>query len=232
MESHNSITNGERYHAPLRRIYQLLRNNNPNLSKSLALRYALKGINDTANLNGLVPSLLVFGVVPSFPLSNKPLPNQRARLQAIVDARLEMGSIVSEQRITRALRSKLPPAVLHNKNAGDDVLVFREKKKRWVGPYKVNRVEDKMAFITDGKTTRPFSVTQILPYTAHKRDIELKRLLTGLAEVQTLPELNITEVLFPNDRRAQTAECKAAIKKEVDGLLSVSYTHLTLPTKA
>ena len=151
VESHNSIAKGERYHAPLRRIYKLLTNNNPNLTKSLALRYALKGINDTANINGLVPSLLVFGVVPSFPLTNRSLPNQRARLQAIVEARLEMGRIISEQRITRALRSKLPPAVINHVKAADDVLVFREKAIRWIGPYKVSRVEDKMVFVSDGK---------------------------------------------------------------------------------
>ena len=129
VESHNSIAKGERYHAPLRRIYQLLTENNPNLSNTLALRYAIKGINDTANIDGLVPSLLVFGVVPYFPLSNRILPNQRSRLQAIVDARLEMGRIVAEQRIYRALKSKLPRAVVHDIKAGDDVIVYREKKK-------------------------------------------------------------------------------------------------------
>ena len=134
VESHNSIAKGERYHAPLRRVFPLLVSNNPNLPKTLALRYAVKGINDMANIDGLVPSLLVFCVVPSFPLSNKPLPNQRSRLQAIVDARLEMGRIVSEQRITRALKSKLPPAFLHDIRPGDDVLVYLEKNKRWIGP--------------------------------------------------------------------------------------------------
>ena len=219
VESHNSIGKGERYHAPLRRIFQLLSTNNPNLSKELALRYAIKGINDTANIDGLVPSLLVFGVVPSFPLSNRILPNQKARLQAMVDARLEMGRIVTEQRISRALRSKLPPAVLHNIKAGDNVLVYREAKKRWIGPYTVNRVEDKLAFLSDGKTSRPFSVTQILPYTADKRDLDLKRLLKGLAHLQLQPDIAITEVFFPSDKRAQSEQCKKAIMKEVNGLL-------------
>ena len=91
----------------------------------MALRYWIKGIDDTANINGLVPPLLVFGAVPSFPLSNRMLPNQKARLQAMVDARLEMGRIVTEQRITTALRSKLLPEFLHNITAGDDVLFSR-----------------------------------------------------------------------------------------------------------
>ena len=147
------------------------------------MRYAIKGINDTANMDGLVPSLLVFGVIPSFPITNRTLPNQKARLQAIVDERLEMGEIVTEQRIARALNSKLPPAVTHDVKAGDEVFVFREKKKRWIGPYKVNRVEDKRVFITDGKTSRPFSITQLFPFTADKRDLDLKLLLRGLAQL-------------------------------------------------
>ena len=100
-------------------------------------------------MDGLVPSLLVFGVIPSFPITNRSLPNQKSRLQAIVDARLEMGRIVTEQRISRALKSKLPPAVTHDIKSGDDVLVFREKNKRWIGPYKASRVEDKKVFISD-----------------------------------------------------------------------------------
>ena len=143
-------------------------------------------------------------MIPSFPITNKPLTNQKTRLQAIVDARLEMGRIVTEQRIARALKSKLPPAVTHNLNPGDNVLVFREKKKRWIGPYRVSRIEEKRIFITDGKSTRPFSITQVLPYTADKRDLELKRLLKGLAELQSQPDIAITEVFFPSDERAKT----------------------------
>ena len=60
IESHNSIAKVERYHAPLRQIYQLLTTNNSNISKEIALRYSIKGINDTENIDGLVPSLLVF----------------------------------------------------------------------------------------------------------------------------------------------------------------------------
>lgn len=219
VESHNALGKGERYHAPLRRVYQILAKNHPNMSKDLLLRYAIKGVNDTANIDGLVPSLLVFGVVPTFPMSNRQLPGQKARLQAIVDARLEMGSIVAEQRITRALRSKLPPAVHYDISPGDLVLVHREKTKKWVGPYKVHRVEDKRAFITDGKFCRPFSVTQLLPYTAHRRDLELQRLLKGLSELQSAPDIAFTDVFYPSDPRAKTAQCCESIAGEIKGLM-------------
>ena len=88
-----------------------------------------------------------------------------------MDARIEMGKIVREQRIAHALKSKLPPAVTHYVKAGDEVFVFREEGKRRIGPYKVNRVEDKRVFISDGKTSRPFNITQVLPFTADKSDL-------------------------------------------------------------
>lgn len=84
VESHNSITKGERYHTPLRRVFKVLATNNPTMSKYLLLRYAIRGLNDTANIDDLVPLLLVFVIVPSFPSTSHALSNHRARLQSIV----------------------------------------------------------------------------------------------------------------------------------------------------
>ena len=64
IESHNSLTVGERYHDPLRRIYRKVRHDFPTLSESLALSLANKAMNDTMGPEGLVPTLLVFGIVP------------------------------------------------------------------------------------------------------------------------------------------------------------------------
>lgn len=44
--SHNSIGVGERYHGPLRRVFRKVRHAYPSLDPELALRYAVKGIND------------------------------------------------------------------------------------------------------------------------------------------------------------------------------------------
>lgn len=95
-----------------------------NISKEVLLRYAVKGGNVTANIDGLVPLLLVFGSIPSFPVSNRKLPGKSERRQAIANARLEMGNIFVEQRITRAIKSNIPPAVSYDIIAGEDVLVY------------------------------------------------------------------------------------------------------------
>lgn len=136
------------------------------MRKELIFRYVIAGINDMAIFDGLVPSLLELGVVPAYPLPNKVLPNQCARLQTIVDAQLEMRRVIAEQRITHSLCFKLPLALSHNIRTGDQGPVYRGKSHRWVGPYAVQRLEGKRAFVTDGFSTCPFNVAQLLPFMA------------------------------------------------------------------
>ena len=62
-------------------------------------------------------------------------------------------------------------------------------------------------------------MTELLPYAPQNRDLELQRLLKGLATLQSQPDLGITDVFFPSEKRAQTEQCKAAIKREIDGLM-------------
>ena len=63
------------------------------------LRLSVKAINDTMGPNGLVPSLLVFGVLPSFPGPTSNNIPQKERMEALRKAKAEMEAIVAEQRI-------------------------------------------------------------------------------------------------------------------------------------
>ena len=63
-ESHNSLTVGQRYHDPLRRIYRKGRHKFPTITEALTLSLANKAMNDTVGPEGLVPTLLVFGIIP------------------------------------------------------------------------------------------------------------------------------------------------------------------------
>lgn len=93
VESHNSIHPEELYHSPLRRLFKIIRRNHPEIHPYIALRYALNGNNDTVGPDELVPSLLVFGALPSYPISNKDFFGQTAFMKAIVDARSKYGNI-------------------------------------------------------------------------------------------------------------------------------------------
>lgn len=52
-------------------------------------------MNDTMGPEGLVPSLLVFVVLPSLPVINKPLPNQRDRMAAMALSKAEMATVTA-----------------------------------------------------------------------------------------------------------------------------------------
>lgn len=64
---HNSIINGKRYHDTSPQIFNAVIDGYPNLVAENALQCVIKQINDTAGPGGLVPSLLVFGTIPTFP---------------------------------------------------------------------------------------------------------------------------------------------------------------------
>ena len=66
VEAHNSIGLVERYHGPLRRVYQIIiaELNSSDITKDMALQMAFKAVNDSVGPNGLVPTLLVYGAYP------------------------------------------------------------------------------------------------------------------------------------------------------------------------
>lgn len=80
-------------------------------------------MNDTLYPEGLVPSLLVFGVIPSVPGVNKTLPVQTEQMAAIGISRSEMAIITAELRITQAIQAKLPLATKIHYEPGDIVLL-------------------------------------------------------------------------------------------------------------
>jgi hypothetical protein len=68
VESHNSLGYNERMHAPLREIFLKIQEDVPGISDELTLRLAVKALNDTSGPDGLVPTLLVYGILPQQPM--------------------------------------------------------------------------------------------------------------------------------------------------------------------
>jgi len=54
----------ERYYTLLRRVYKIISLELEDISEELTLQMAIKAINDSAGLDGLIPILLVFGAYP------------------------------------------------------------------------------------------------------------------------------------------------------------------------
>ncbi|KAI1003561.1 hypothetical protein K3495_g4649 [Podosphaera aphanis] len=72
-EAHWSIGKVERYHQPLRRVFDILSQDlKGTVPDESSLQTAVKTINDTAGHEGLVPTLLVFGAYPRVTADSPP----------------------------------------------------------------------------------------------------------------------------------------------------------------
>ena len=121
VESHNSVGTGERYHDPLRQVFDKIMADHTNLDPEIALRLAVKGINDTKSAKGVVPSLLVYGSLPTFLAVNMSAAEKKTRMEALQAARKERASITGKLRIQQAQRSRLPAATEYIIRPGDKV---------------------------------------------------------------------------------------------------------------
>ena len=133
VESHNAINVCERYHSFLRTIFSKVASSHRDLPPSHLLSLSIRAMNDTSGPNGLVPTLLVFGVLPRIPIIPSSLPNQSTRLQIMMKARKEMSPVIAKSALSRAMRMNVPSAANKVFRTGDEVLVFREKPiNKWV----------------------------------------------------------------------------------------------------
>ena len=62
-----TLGTGERYHGPLRRIFKKVSDEYSSVSADLRLALSVKAMNDCTGPEGIVLSLLVFGVMPRLP---------------------------------------------------------------------------------------------------------------------------------------------------------------------
>lgn len=101
-------------------------------------------MNDTIGENGLVPSYLVFGMLPRFPAIEADVPEQRERMEIIAAAQMEMNTIIAERRIAEALRRQSQSGIETVNEIGDEVLLYTEKKHQWIGPYTITKIDGKI----------------------------------------------------------------------------------------
>ena len=187
-------------------------------------------MNDTMGENGLVPSRIVFGIIPRFPILNTELPTQKQRMEIIKSAQAEMNSIVAERRVLAALTRDIPPAADRNYKLGEEVLVYSEKEKKWIGPYIVVDSTGRQVTIrnTEGTKIQMFNAFQIKPYyrTFHDNIYHFK---SDNDALQTLYTTLITEVIEPKDARAWKFD--KPIQKEIKGLLKRKHGKLYAQVK-
>ena len=132
VEAHQSIGIVERYHRPVRRAYQIVSEELPDLDKDAALQMAFKAINDTAGPDGIVPTLLVFRAYPRLVESDAPSQTVSHRATVLKKAMEEVQKLRAKRQVNDALNQRNGPSTLAIKDLplNSDVLVWRETPRQ------------------------------------------------------------------------------------------------------
>lgn len=159
VEAHNSIGKVERYHAAVRRafevIYADLSTMIPATLQEHILQIAVKAVNDTAGPNGLVPTLLVFGAYPRISKTSLPSPSMVMRAAAVRKAMAEVRKIKAARQVNDALGMRNGPDVTEMMELPlqSPVKVWRENRG-WTGPHTLIAMNnDKTSHLQDHFST-------------------------------------------------------------------------------
>jgi len=177
VEAHNSIGKVERYHAPLRRAYEILweeLKGQKGINKYMVLQMAQKAVNDTNGPDGIVPTLLVFGAYPRIGENDPPTASVVQRAKAVKLAMKEVRRLLAKRQVQDALAMRNGPNTQPTLDLpiGSMVKVYREKRG-WTGPYKLLSI--------DGETCRiemqrgspvNFRTTVVRPYYEQPQEIQ------------------------------------------------------------
>ncbi|KAI9035080.1 uncharacterized protein KD926_004645 [Aspergillus affinis] len=167
VEAHNSVGKVERYHVPLRRAYEILREElkDEKIDREMILQMAVKAINDSAGPNGIVPTLLVFGAYPRMTEIDLPLPSVVKRAETIRTATREVRRLHAEHQVKDALAMRNSPSTITTLNLPlqSDVRVWREKGG-WKGSYKLLAVDGETCTVDMLYGPTKFRSTVVNPY--------------------------------------------------------------------
>jgi hypothetical protein len=176
VEAHWSIGAVERYHAVLRRAYEIVNAEIPDIDANIALQMAVKAVNDTAGPDGLVPTLLVFGAYPRMTQYDPPAPTIAQRSEAIKKAMTEVRKLRAKRQINNAINTRNGPSStpVHSLPIDSDVLVWREGKTgyagKWTGPYKLLAVNGETCIIELPRGPTEFRSTVVKPYQSNDQN--------------------------------------------------------------
>ncbi len=151
MKTHWSIDIVKRYHAELRRAYQMIfedLDNETVMIKEMILQMTVKTINDIVGLDELVFTLLIFDVYSRMHVMNSPISSISQRVMIIEKAMTEMRKFRAERQVADALntRNDLIIISIHDLLLNSDVLIWREDKK-WTESFKLLSMNDEICKI-------------------------------------------------------------------------------------
>jgi hypothetical protein len=140
VKAYNSVGLVERYHALLRRAYKIIKEElkNEHIDKEMILQMAVKAVNDSAELDRIVLTLLVFGLYPRMTEIDPLSPIIAKRAEAIRAVTKEVRRLHVKRQVSDALAmcNGLNTIATGELPLQSDVRVWREHKG-WKGLYKL-----------------------------------------------------------------------------------------------
>ena len=215
IESPETLSHVERYHAPLRAAYTKIRSSlGRSESDADVLQMAVKAVNDTIGPEGLCPTLLVYGAIPR-PAKLTPAETQLARAKALDSAMDSVRKEQAKRRVAFALKHYKGPKGKEDSNklltlpAFSPVYVYRTSTTRWEGPYPFIQIDGETCVVqlpSGRKIFRSTAVRRSVPVAekensrgSEARDKEV------LAETRTQPDKNGSEDDIELDRNVLNA---------------------------
>lgn len=144
VEAYSYLAAGENLHEPLRRNYLTIIHDYPDLSPCTVLSFSDKVMNEMIRKNGLVPTCLIFEVVPRFPILSTYNPKQKERIDIFESTPAIFNSIMAERKIMTALFRDIPRTADKFYKLGETLLAYSEKEKKSLGKLSVIHVAGSM----------------------------------------------------------------------------------------
>ncbi len=223
IESANTMSHVERYHAPLRSAYKKIRDSLPRSeTDDECLQLAVKAVNDTIGPEGLIPTLLVFGAIPR-PATTEQSKCQMERAKALD---LAMDSVRKEQakrRINFGLQTKGPKAMEHSEKlrnlpAGSPVYVYRQKSNKWEGPFLFIEIQGETVTVQQPSGRKIFRSTVVKPCVESKlQNMDTQQ----LKHTRDVVYDKLSQALFSTPESNQSSEMDFSISRKTEwkGLL-------------
>jgi len=136
---------------------------------------AVKAINNTAGLNGLVPTLLVYGAYLRISKLDLPALSITDWAAVIRKAIAEIVKLRAKQTVNNALHYRNGPntTLVYNLPLNSKVFMWR-KSGNWTRPYRLLAVEDETYYIQLPSGPTSFKSTSVKPYFRSKNTYNVK----------------------------------------------------------
>ncbi len=146
IKAHWSINVVKRYHAELRRTYQMIFEN-IDVNKKIVLQMIVKTINDTVDSNDLVFTLLIFEAYSRMHVMNSSISSIIQRAMIIEKVMIEIRKFRVERQIVDVLNIRNDSIVIsiHDLSLNSDVLIWRDNLNqcdKWIESFKLLDIED------------------------------------------------------------------------------------------